>query len=61
MILRGKPKDIENYIKVNSIDSYKLHLAGFYPKYINMEYIYYKKDNDILIFIKENNISCIEE
>lgn len=61
MILRGKPKDIENYIAVNSTDSYRLHLAGFYPKYINMDCIYYKKDNDILIFIKEHNISCIKE
>lgn len=61
MILRGKPKDIENYIAVNSTDSYRLHLAGFYPKYISMDCIYYKKDNDILTFIKEHNISCIKE
>lgn len=33
MILYGTPKNIEDFIKVDSKMSYRLHSAGFIPKY----------------------------
>lgn len=55
MIIRGVPKNLDNYIVVNSTQSEYLHRHGFYPKYINGDKIYYKKTNVIESVVKEIN------
>lgn len=47
MILRGRPKDIEQYIIVNNEDSNKLHKAGYRPQYIDGITLYYKKTKEL--------------
>lgn len=42
MIIRGTPPDLENYFRVNDVESNILHKAGFYPAYIDEHYLYYK-------------------
>ena len=48
MIIRGTPKEIEKYIKVDSDTSLTLQEIGFVPKYIDNDGIYYLK-SDVLI------------
>lgn len=56
MIIRQAPKDKDKYIVVNSDTSNVLHKHGFYPKYIDNEFIYYVKSKELGQFIKENNL-----
>lgn len=56
MIIRQTPKDKDKYIAVNSDTSNVLHEHGFYPKYIDNEFIYYVKSKELKQFIKENNL-----
>ena len=56
MIIRQTPKDKGKYIVVNSDTSNVLHEHGFYPKYIDNEFIYYVKSKELKQFIKENNL-----
>lgn len=56
MIIRQTPKDKDKYIAVNSDISNVLHEHGFYPKYIDNEFIYYVKSKELKQFIKENNL-----
>lgn len=56
MIIRQTPKDKDKYIAVNSDTSNILHKHGFYPKYIDNEFIYYVKSKELGQFIKENNL-----
>lgn len=56
MIIRQTPKDKDKYIAVNSDTSNVLHKHGFYPKYIDNEFIYYVKSKELGQFIKENNL-----
>lgn len=56
MIIRQTPKDKDKYIAVNSDASNVLHEHGFYPKYIDNEFIYYVKSKELGQFIKENNL-----
>lgn len=56
MIIRQTPKDKDKYIAVNSDTSNVLHEHGFYPKYIDNEFIYYVKSKELGQFIKENNL-----
>ena len=56
MIIRQTPKDKDKYIVVNSDTSNVLHEHGFYPKYIDNEFIYYVKSKELGQFIKENNL-----
>lgn len=51
MILYGTAKNIEDFIKVDSKMSYRLHSAGFIPKYKDSCGIYYVKTTEILKFI----------
>lgn len=56
MIIRQTPKNKDKYITVNSDISNVLHKHGFYPKYIDNEFIYYVKSKELKQFIKENNL-----
>lgn len=56
MIIRQTPKDKDKYIAVNSDTSNVLHEHGFYPKYIDNEFVYYVKSKELKQFIKENNL-----
>lgn len=56
MIIRQTPKNKDKYITVDSDISNVLHKHGFYPKYIDNEFIYYVKSKELKQFIKENNL-----
>ena len=47
MMIRQTPTNIENFVKVNSELSEKLHELGFIPRYIDNEWIYYEKTKEI--------------
>lgn len=51
MIIRQTPKDKDKYIAVNSDASNVLHEHGFYPKYIDNEFIYYIKSKELIEFM----------
>lgn len=53
MIIRGTPKDIENFICVNSIQSLSLQKQGFQPMYIDDKGVYYKKTKEIIEIMLE--------
>ena len=56
MTIRQTPKNKDKYIAVDSDTSNVLHEHGFYPKYIDNEFIYYVKSKELKQFIKENNL-----
>lgn len=59
MIIRGIPKDPENYIKVTSLVSEVLHMCGYQPKYLSDDgYLYYKKNINILSFMEDEGLKC---
>lgn len=49
MVILGKPKNVDNYICVNSEKSKELHKLGFQPSYrdITSDKIYYVKSNKL--------------
>jgi len=55
MIIRGHPKNIDNYIKVDAELSLILHENGFFPKYISGDFIYYLKEDALIKFIDGRN------
>ena len=55
MIIRGHPKNIDNYIKVDTELSLILHENGFFPKYISGDFIYYFKEDALIKFIDGRN------
>lgn len=61
MIIRKIPKNPQNYIIVNSDTSVVLHKNGFVPKYMSLsgDCIFYKKDSQIIDFMKENNLFAL--
>lgn len=52
MIIRRSPTNIEDFVMVESELSLRLHELGFVPIYIDEEWIYYHKTNEILETIK---------
>ena len=61
MIIRQIPKNIQEYIIVDSETSTVLHSNGFIPKYMSTcgDCIFYKKDTKILEFMQENNLFAL--
>lgn len=61
MIIRKVPKNIDEYVKVNTKTTLVLHHNGFIPKYMDEkgEYYFYEKSDDILIFMKNNNLVAL--
>lgn len=57
MIIRSTPKDLSKYIQVDSNISMELHSNGFFPKYIDEDFIYYVKDKEILNFLERRNLN----
>ena len=55
MIIRGTPKNKDNYILVDSETTLVLHKNGFVPMYIDESGIYYKKNKEILDFMERRN------
>lgn len=53
MIVRGLPKNKDDYIKVNSCDGKKIHKEGFIPKYIDKEYLYFLKTNELIEYLRK--------
>ena len=53
MIIRQTPKNKENYIMVNSNTSQILQENGFFPKYMDDEFIYYVKSDEIIKFMSK--------
>lgn len=58
MIIRQTPKNLQNYIGVDSETSLFLTLKGFYPKYMDFDYIYYVKTDELQKYIEKENIKC---
>lgn len=56
MIIRGIPKNKNNYLCVNGETSIILHTNGFMPQYIYNEDIWYKKNKDIIEFMEVNKL-----
>ena len=62
MIIRKTPSDISKYIIVTSDVNVVLHKNGFIPKYMSLdgEFYYYDKTDDILSFIKSNDLIALD-
>ncbi len=58
MIIRGTPKNKENYIIVDSYTSNILCENNFCPKYIDNEYVYFVRNIDIINFIIKGGLKC---
>ncbi len=58
MIIRETPKNKEKYIVVTSFVSNVLNMRGFIPKYIDENFIYYTKDDEIIKFMKKEGLKC---
>lgn len=56
MLIRGKPKNIDNYICVDNNISNKLQKNGFKPHYLYNDKFWYLKTKDILEFMEVNNL-----
>ena len=52
MIIRGTPKNKDNYILVDSETTLVLHKNGFIPMYIDENGVYYKNNKEILDFME---------
>ena len=52
MIIRGTPKNKNNFILVDSETTLVLHKNGFIPMYIDENGVYYKKNKEILEFME---------
>ena len=51
MIIRETPKNTEEYIIVDGATSNILHQNGFYPKYMDNNFVYYVRSNEIIDFM----------
>lgn len=62
MIIRKTPSDISKYIIVTPDVNVVLHKNGYMPKYMSFdgEFYYYDKTDDILSFIKSNNLIALD-
>ena len=56
MIILGTPKDTENYYIVDGDIAFRLHQAGFIPKYKDEDALYFKKNKKLLKFLDRNNL-----
>ncbi|MEG1044093.1 MAG: hypothetical protein RSF81_04865 [Oscillospiraceae bacterium] len=56
MIIRDLPKNLLNYIAVNSEQSYILHSNGFFPEYMYGDKIYYKKTSELIDFVRKEDL-----
>lgn len=54
MIIRGTPKDLNKYVVISSeFMIQKLHENNFSPIYIDGNYVYFEKNEQILSFIEK--------
>lgn len=60
MLIRGTPKNIDKYIKVDSKTTVILHMNGFFPINMDDKYIYYKKTQELIDFMKKNELTSVE-
>lgn len=58
MIIRKTPTNLDKYISVDSKTSNILHQNGFYPKYIDNNFIYYVRSNKIIDFMNKEDLQC---
>ena len=58
MLIRDTPKNIDTYIKVDDKTTKILHANGYSPLYMDNKYIYYKKTDDIIKFMKKEGLEC---
>jgi len=52
MIIRGTPKNVMDYILVNSKVTKELHKNGFTPRYINNNGVYFLKTKELIEFME---------
>ena len=58
MIIRETPKNAKEYIIVDSITSNILHKNGFHPKYMDNNFVYYVRSNEIIDFMLKEDLQC---
>lgn len=56
MIILGMPRDIENYYIADGDIAFRLHQAGFIPKYKDGDALYFKKNKKLLKFLGKNSL-----
>ena len=56
MLIRQTPKNKEKYIIVDSKVSQILQENGFCPKYMDNEFIYYVKSDEIVEFMSKEGL-----
>ncbi len=44
MIIRGTPKNKDEYIRVDKYKAFELQQQGYNPIFIDSQYIYFRKD-----------------
>ena len=58
MIIRETPKNAKEYIIVDSHTSNILHQNGFCPKYMDNNFVYYVRSNEIIDFMLKEDLQC---
>lgn len=56
MVIRQTPNHKEKYIQVNNLVGVKLQQNGFYPKYMDYNFLYFTKSKEIIEFMKTEGL-----
>lgn len=56
MVIRGTPKNIEDYYMADNEVAFILHQKGFQPKYIDEDATYFKLNNKLIKTLKNLDI-----
>lgn len=56
MVIRGTPKNIEDYYMADNEVAFILHQKGFQPKYIDGDATYFKLNNKLIKTLKNLGI-----
>ena len=57
MIIRGTPKDMENYYMTDNETAFKIEQAGVKPQYIDYDAIYFRITNKLKKVLTKLNLS----
>lgn len=58
MIIRETPKNAKEYIIVDGATSNILCQSGFHPKYMDKNFVYYVRSNEIIDFMLKEDLHC---
>lgn len=56
MMILGCPSNVEDYFMADGVLAWKLHQAGFVPKYKDEDAVYFKKNAKLIKLLQKLNI-----